>query len=73
MMEKQKILYLTHEEALQTEIALESLLKLLLEEYEQIQGTSGETAAMRIIRSHRAALEKVKDVNRQFRNEIEDL
>lgn len=73
MRKQQKELYLTYEEAIQTEIALDSTLKQLLIEYEEIKGEESKEAASHIIKSHRKVLEKVKDINRKFKNEYDDI
>lgn len=71
MSKQQKELYLTHEEAIQTEIALNNTLKQLLIEYDEVEGEEAKEAARSIINSHRRVLEKVKDINRKFSNELE--
>lgn len=73
MNKQQKELYLTHEEAIQTEIALNNTLKQLLIEYDEVEGEEAKEAARSIIKSHRTALEKVKDINRKFSNEYENI
>lgn len=73
MNKQQKELYLTHEEAIQTEIALNNALNQILIEYDEVQGEEAKEAARSIIRNYRTVLEKVKDINRKFSNEYEDI
>jgi hypothetical protein len=71
-MKQQKELYLTHEEAIQAEVALKIHINILLEGFELIEGQEAKEAARNIIRNNREVLKKIQEVNRKFKIEYEE-